>query len=203
MGNKAFFFIVIILAISEAHGQFVLPRIDIEAKVAQGVIPSNNNDNVLYTLKAIETTNLQLGIHWQLTQHIAVGWIYSNSMRGGGYNSENFKFNFGKGDSKAFTSFNVFDLRLSAGRATKWRPYLSINYGRAEIVEDKGSFRLADKTTAFGGSIGTMRRLGNHLYWNVIEIGAKTFSDKLFWADTGNLMIEAKMGFTYNIGKKK
>jgi hypothetical protein len=203
MRNKVVFFVVIIFAIGQANAQFVLPRLDIEAKVSQIVIPGNNQDNNLYTLKAIETTNLQLGVHWQITQHVAVGWIYSNSMRGGGYNSTNFKFNFGKGDSKAFTSLNSFDLRLSAGRATKWRPYLSINYGRAEIVEDKGSFRLADKTTALGGSIGTMRRLGNHLYWNVIEIGAKTFSDKLFWADTGNVMLEVKTGFTYNIGKKK
>ncbi len=180
--------------------QFQLPRIDVEAKLNQVILPGDNSDQ--YTVRAIETTNLLLGAHWQINQHFAVGWIYSNSFRGSGYNINDFKFNFGNGDSKAMTMFSGPDIRISTGRAKRWRQYLSINYCKVEVVEDKGSFRYAQKTNAFGGSIGVARKIGNHLYWNVFEIGAKSFSDKIFWANIG-FMVEVKMGFTYNLGKKK
>lgn len=202
--KKAVVFFFSLILLNEVDAQFSLPRIDIEAKLAQDIVPGDEGDaNNSSSFKALETTNLQLGAHWQITQQIALGWIYSGSMRGSGYNTTDFNFNFGKGDTKALTSFSGIDLRLSTGRANRWRPYLSICYGKAEIVEARGSFRLATKTNAIGGSFGIMRRMGNHLYWNVFEAGAKKFSDKLFWANDGTFMIELKMGFTYNIGKKK
>src|SRR5258708_23961089 len=163
--KKVFLFFVSIMAFVEVTAQFSLPRIDIEGKLTQNIVPGNQGDNNVYPLKALETSNLQLGAHWQITQNVALGWLYSSSLRGSGYNSTDFKFNFGKGDSKALTSFNGIDLRLSIGRASKWRPYLSVCYGKAEIVEDRGSFRLASKINAIGGSLGIMRRMGNHLYW--------------------------------------
>jgi hypothetical protein len=180
--------------------QFQLPRIDVEAKLSQVVLPGDNYDQ--YTLRALETTNLHLGAHWQINQHFAIGWVYSNSFRGSGYNVNDFKFNFGNGDSKAMTMFSGPDLRISTGRARRWRQYLSINYSKAEVVEDKGSFRYAQKTNAFGGSIGVARRMGNHIYWNVFELGAKGLTDKIFWSNM-NFVFEIKMGLTYNIGKKK
>jgi hypothetical protein len=44
--------------------------------------------------------------------------------------------------------------------------------------------------------------MGNRLYWNIIEIGGKNLSQKLFWSQNG-IFIEVKTGFTYNIGKRK
>lgn len=204
MVTRAVLFCALVFTFSKVAGQFSLPRIDIEAKFSQSVIPGNNGDeNNNFPLKAIETTNLQLAAHWQIKQYLALGWVYCGSLRGSAFNGTDFKFNFGKGDSKALTSYNGIDLRLSTGRANRWRPYLSLNYGRAEIVEDKGSIRLATKTNAFGGGLGVMRRMGSRLYWNVLEASFKKFSDKLFWANEGSFMIELKMGLTYNIGKKK
>jgi len=74
--------------------------------------------------------------------------------------------------------------------------------GHLEVVEDKGSFRYAQKTNAFGGSIGVARKMGNRLYWNVFELGAKAFTDNIFWSNM-NFMFDIKMGVTYNLGKKK
>ncbi|MBS1680583.1 MAG: hypothetical protein JST48_02630 [Bacteroidetes bacterium] len=200
MRGKAILWLMFVLcSLSKVEAQFTLPRIDVEAKISQSVLPGGEHEDG--TLKAMETTNIALGAHWQVTQNIAVGWVYSNSLRGSGYNSNDFNFNFGSGDSKAYNSYSGFDVRLSAGRAVRWRPYVNLNYGRIEIVEDKG-FRLASKQNAVGGGIGIMRRYGNHLYWNVFEASVKSFSEKLFWADV-SFMIEIKTGFTYNIGKKK
>src|SRR5882672_3042273 len=119
------FFISFISLSTIGFAQFQLPRIDVEAKLHQTLLPGDNYD--MYTLKAMETTNLLLGAHWQISQHFAVGWIYSNSFRGTGYNVKDFKFNFGKGDSKAMTLFSGPDIRISTGRAKKWRQYLSLN----------------------------------------------------------------------------
>lgn len=193
-------FILLSLVSTIGLAQFQLPRIDVEVKLNQTVLPGDNYDQ--YTVKALETTNLLLGAHWQISQHFGLGWIYSNSFRGNGYNVNDFKFNFGNGDSKAMTMYSGPDLRISTGRAKKWRQYLSINYCKLEVVEDKGSFRYSQKTNAFGGSLGVARRMGNHLYWNVFELGAKGLTDKLFWSNM-NFMFEIKMGLTYNLGKKK
>jgi hypothetical protein len=50
-----------------------------------------------------------------------------------------------------------------------------------------------------------MRRLRNNLYLNVIELGVKVMSDEIFWfnASQAKFIAEAKMGLTYNIGKRK
>jgi len=201
MANRAMILCISLSAMSKiCIAQFQLPRIDVEAKVTQSVLPGDNSGN--YSLKALETTSVLLAAHWQISQHLALGWLYSNSFRGSGYNLDDFKFNFGKGDSKALTLLTGPDLRISTGRAKKWRQYLSINYCKVEVVEDKGSFRYSQKTNAFGASVGVARRLGNRLYWNVFEIGAKKFTDQLFWANT-SFMLDVKMGFTYNLGKKK
>ncbi|GHM99612.1 hypothetical protein WSM22_11020 [Cytophagales bacterium WSM2-2] len=197
--KKFIFFFAIIVAVNNVNAQFSLPRIDVEAKLTQNVVPGGDREDG--TLKAMETSNLQLGAHWQINQNIALGWVYSTSLRGNGYNAKDFNFNFGGGDTKALTSYSCADLRLSTGRAARWRPYISLQYGRVEIIEDRGSFRLASKQNAFGGSLGIMRRMGNRLYWNVFEASARSFS-KIYWADC-NFMLEVKTGFTYNIGKRK
>ena len=181
--------------------QIWLPMVDLEVKASQNVIPANNVN--LISLRVMETTNLFLAAHVQINQYLAAGWIYSRSFRGQGYNSPNdFKFHFGRGDSRAITLMQGPEIRISAGRSAKWRPYLNLNYCVAQVVEDKGSYRFASKQTALGASIGLMRRLGNRLYFNVLELGMKRFSEKIFWADT-KLLLEAKTGFTYNIGKRK
>lgn len=201
MASRNAIFFVSLLAAFNSMAQFQLPRIDFEVKAAELVFPGH--DQSPYSLRALETTNLHLAAHVQITQHVAVGWFYSTSMRGNGYNApHDFKFNFGSGDSKAMTLFTGIDLRLSAGRAAKLRPYVSLNYGKAQVVEDKGSYRLSSDQTAIGGSFGLMRRMSNRLYWNIIELGAKSLSQKLFWSPSG-IFLETKMGFTYNIGKRK
>ncbi|MBI1767802.1 MAG: hypothetical protein HYR67_05480 [Bacteroidetes bacterium] len=202
MANRiVLFFFLLCSSSTLSLAQFSLPRIDVEVKAHQTLIPGDDYNSPT-SLKAIATTNLLLATHVQINQYLAVGWYYSNSFRGSGYNTD-FKGKFWKdGDSKAMTSLSGPDIRISTGRAAKWRPYLSINYASAQVVEDKGSFRFSTKLAAVGGSIGIMRRYGNHLYWNVLEIGIKQFSQKLFWGND-SFLIDAKMGFTYNIGKKK
>ena len=71
-------------------------------------------------------------------------------------------------------------------------------YSKVEFVETQGSINLAATTNAMGANIGVMLRLGNNLYWNVVELGAKMLSEKIYWLDS-DLIVEAKMGLTYNI----
>jgi hypothetical protein len=205
MAIKNSIWVVLVFASGVCLAQFQIPRIDVEIKASQVLLPASDNQNSQSSLNVIATTNLLFGAHVQINQYLAAGWFYSSSFRGSGYNSTNFKGNiFKDGDSKAITSMNGPEIRVSTGRAAKWRPYLNVNYCNLQVVEDKDAFRFSTKVTAIGGSIGIMRRYGNHLYWNVFEAGVKKLSERLFWADNGtDIMIEMKTGFTYNIGKRK
>ncbi len=95
------------------------------------------------------------------------------------------------------------DIRFSTGRIKNWRPYLSLNYMDVEFVEDRGGYRLANKTKAFGAGIGFMRKLGNKLYWNVLEVNGHFLAEKVYWYTNSDVILEVKTGFTYNFGKQK
>ena len=183
--------------------QFKLPTFDIELKANQTLIPGEGRSNG--ELMYLETTNFYGAVHLQLGQRIGIGVFYSKSFRG----KEAVSYGDGEADQQwdALTAMQGVDLRFSAGRARKWRPYLSLVAGQLEVVEANESYRLGAKSAVYGFNLGLMRRLGNKLYLNVIEIGAKYINDKMFWFDDqgpgGYPMIEAKMGLTYNIGRKK
>lgn len=185
--------------ISLSQAQFQLPQFDVELKVQQNLIPGDGQNDG--DLQVIETTNMYGGTHVQLGQHVALGGFYSNSFRGMG------RFSVGQDgniEHDVLLLQKGIDIRFSTGRAKNWRKYLTINYSQIELVEDNGDYRLAGKTNAFGGSLGIMRKLGNKLYLTVIELGAKVMSDEIFWVGTSNkIIIDAKMGLLYNIGKKK
>jgi Outer membrane protein beta-barrel domain len=194
-------FVVLLLLLMSGisvNAQFQLPQFDVEIKGQQNLIPGDGQNDG--DLQVAETTNIYGAAHVQLGQHIAVGGFFSKSLRGTG------KFSLGQGDVTHDILFlqKGIDLRLSTGRARNWRPYLSLNYSKIEIVEDNGGYRIASKTNAFGGSLGIMRKLGSKLYLTVIELGAKSMSDEIFWFSTSDkLIIDLKMGLLYNIGKKK
>ena len=183
--------------------QFRMPSFDVELKVHQQLIPGDGRNDG--ELKFLETTSYYGAVHLQLGQRIGVGVFYGKSFRG----TEGIAYADGRSDQQweALTAVQGIDLRLSAGRARKWRPYLSLVVGRLEVVEINDSYRMAGKSALYGLNLGIMRRLGNKLYLNVIEIGAKYINDKMFWFDNegpGSYpMIDAKMGLTYNIGRKK
>lgn len=188
-------------SVSLSNAQIKIPTFDVELKVHQTLIPGDGEDDG--SLEFVETTNFYGGAHVQINQHIAIGGFYSRSFRG----AAAFTTNSGDDHSQtqAFQLQKGLDLRFSTSRAKKWRHYLSVNYSQVELVQDNEVYRTAGESKAFGGSLGTMRRLSNNLYLNVIELGVKVMSDEIFWfnASQAKFIAEAKMGLTYNIGKRK
>lgn len=195
-------FVVLLFSLTgliSVNAQFQLPQFDIELKGQQNLIPGDGQNDG--ELQVLETTNIYGGAHVQLGQHIALGAFYSKSFRGMG------KFSVGQDgniDHNVLLLQKGMDVRLSTGRARNWRPYMTLNYSQIEIVEENVGYRLASKTNAFGGSLGIMRKLGNKLYLTIIELGVKVLSDEIFWFNSSDkILIDAKMGLLYNIGKKK
>lgn len=180
-------------------GQFRLPIFDAELKIHQNLFPGNGQFNG--DLEVLETTNLYGGAHVQLNQYIAIGAFYSRSFRG----VSQVRYNEGHQRYDALFLQKGLDVRFSTSRAKKWRKYLIIQYSGVEIVQDKEVYRLGGKTKTFGGSVGVMRRLSNNLYLNVFELGVNVLSDKIFWFGNSpsNFYLNAKMGLSYNIGKRK
>jgi len=176
---------------SPVAAQFRLPQVDVDVKGAFSLFDAGNNDNVDH----INQTSVQAGAHVAISQHIALGAFYMKGL-GGSITHKNGSGENTKNDLK--TLMTGFDLRLSAGRSVKWRPYLLLSYSKVEFVESYAGYNLAHSTWAPGVNVGVMLRLGNTLYWNVLEVGAKSLSNKIYWLDT-DFTAEVKTGFTYNI----
>jgi len=195
--KKSVYTLIFAIATVVASAQFRLPQFDVEVKGQQNLLPgSGGNGNMDF----FETSNYYLGAHVQISQHFAVGGFYSNSFRGADrYSGDNFSI-----DNKGQLLLKGLDVRLSSGRSKNWRKYLTLNYSKVQLVEDNGDYRLATKVNAIGASLGIMRKLSNKLYLTVIELGVKSLSEEIFWAGSSNkIMLDAKMGVLYNIGKRK
>lgn len=187
------------LTVITVYPQFRLPQFDVELKAHQNIVPGNGSNG---GIELFEATNLYSALHIQISQHLGIGAYYSKSLRGmAKYHDDQL------GSSSSETGellLKGLDIRLSTGRSKNWRKYMSLNYSKIEIVEDNVDFRYAAKTNAFGASIGIMRKLGNKLYLTVIEVGAKSLSDKPFWFGlSDNIMLDVKMGLLYNFDRRK
>lgn len=192
-----------LLLSSVVQAQFRLPPFDVELKVSETVIPSNNNyQTAVVNTDLLETTNIYGAAHLQFGQHLAVGWLYAKSFRGQVKYSSN---GFQTAPNSEMASLLMFgpDLRYTTGRAKKTRLSVSVNYTQVEFVDDKGGYRLAHKANAIGASFGLIKRLSNTIDFNIIELGVKAIlGEKTFWLNT-DIMLEAKTGLTFNFSKRK
>ena len=192
--------LLLVCCVSLTCAQLKIPTFDVELKVQETLVPGNGENDGEFEF--VETTNFHLGAHVQINQYIAIGGYYGRSFRGNG------KFSYGNESvqNEILQLQKGIDIRFSTSRAKNWRKYLVASYGQIEMVKVGESFREADKTNAFGVNLGIMRRLSNNLYLTVIELGVKVMSDTMFWfqtEDTKLIMADAKIGLTYNIGKRK
>lgn len=184
-----------------SYAQLRIPIFDVELNIQQNEIPGEGREDG--DIGFAESTNVYAGVHVQINQHIALGGFYSRSFRGEG------KIQNTNGGNSVYREVlhlqKGMDVRLSSRRAKKWRKYLVVSYSQVELVQVGEAFRLADKSNAFGSRLGIMRKLSNNLYLNMIDLGSTVITDDIFWfGSTSHIVIfDAKMGLTYNIGKKK
>jgi len=181
----------IMAAASPVAAQFRLPQIDVDLKGAFSLYDAGNNENVDH----INQTSVQGSVHVAISQHIALGAFYMKGLNGSITHKNGASANT---QNNLKTLMSGFDLRLSAGRSVKWRPYLLLSYSKIEFVESYTGYNLAHSTWAPGVNLGVMLRLGNSFYWNVIEVGGKFLGEKVYWLDT-DFTAEVKTGVTYNI----
>lgn len=192
--------LLILAAVDSLSAQLRLPTFDVELKAQQTLVPGNGDGNGEFEF--VETTNFYAGGHVQINQYIAIGGFYGRSFRGMG----KFSFDDNSVQNEVLQLQKGIDIRVSTSRAKNWRKYLVVNYGQIEMVKVGESFRSSDKTNVFGFNLGISRRLSNNLYLTVMELGVKIMSDTMFWLntqDTKLIMADAKVGLTYNIGKRK
>lgn len=197
--EKTISIVMLLLLCASVQAQLKLPTFDLELKVQQTLIPGSGDADGEFEF--VETTNFYGGGHVQINQYIAIGGFYGRSFRGMG----KFSYSDYSIQEEVLQLQKGIDIRISTSRAKNWRKYLAVNYGQIEMVKVGDSFRSSDKTTAFGFNLGITRRLSNNLYLTVLELGVKIMSDTMFWLNTSDsklIMADAKIGLTYNIGKR-
>lgn len=150
-------------------------------------------------------------INWNITQHISLGAFSSI----GPYTQSNFKMetNDNSGSASYATTHFLYGakLRLSTGRAPRFRPFTEISYGKLEIQLEKDIYRIASSTTFIGWSIGLMIRAGSRMYIILPQANVRFRSNGFFFEEPNDYTFNAKYaeflelcaGVSYNIGKKK
>lgn len=200
MMKRATTIIILLVGVCiNSRAQLRLPTFDIELKGQQNLLPGSGGSG---NFDVFESTNWHGGAHIQIGQHFAVGAFYSRSFRGSDhYRDDN---NSTSATKDGLLLLKGIDIRVSTSRAKNWRKYMAINYSKLEVVEDNVDYRLAAKSNAIGASVGIMRKLSNKLYLTVIELGVKKLSTEIFWVGSNSqVIVDAKMGLLYNIGKRK
>jgi len=200
------FFALLALTVT-LHGQRL--QFDVELKAGGGPINvANADDNMDSNIDHAEIFPVQGGLHLAITQHLAIGGFYARSVAGSVYyqsgSSSTSNFSSPGYDVSIESLMYGLDLRLSTGRAAKWRPYISASYGKAEFVQEASeeqpySLAASSKLIALNG--GMMLRFGHNFYWNLFEVSGKYLPDRIFWLDS-DLCIEFKTGFLYHIRLK-
>ena len=147
-------------------------------------------------------------INWNITQHISLGAFASSGV----YSTSNYKVKYSHGEASYGGTHSLYGikLRLSTGRAPRFRPFAEINYGKMQMVMEKDIYRLANSTTFFGLSMGLMIRAGSRLYIVVPQINLRFRSNGFFFEAPNDYLfsdyspfVEYCAGLSYNIGKKK
>jgi hypothetical protein len=190
LSGAAIGFIFSLASALTASAQIHLPQLDIEAKGGFALLDAGNGDQI----KNIKFQSVQGALHVQFNQRIALGGFYSKGFGGEVKYASGVIYNLD-------VAMYGFDLRFSAGRSAKWRPYLGLVYGKAEFRQQTGSVNLASKVDMMGANLGIMLRFGRNFYWNVLEISPRYIPDKVWFLDS-DLCIEARSGFLYNIRLK-
>jgi hypothetical protein len=147
-------------------------------------------------------------INWNITQHIALGAFGSAGM----YSTSNYKVTYSSGEASYGGTHSLYGvkLRLSTGRAPRFRPFAEINYGKMQMVMEKDIYRIANSTTFFGLSTGLMIRAGSRIYIVHPQINLRFRSNGFFFEAPSDHLFgsytpfaEVCGGLSYNIGKKK
>lgn len=186
--------------------QLSIPSIDFQLKGGVGVLPDAKDS---YDYPFSYTAPILYGeINWHITQHFALGAFGSTGV----YSQSNYKVESLSGDASYGGSHSLYGLklRLSTGRAPKFRPFTEINYGRLDMYMEKDIYRLASSTTFFGWSMGLMIRAGSKLYIVLPQINLRFRSKGFFFENPNDYLlsdyspfVEYCAGLSYNIGKKK
>ena len=182
---------IFLISLIPVKAQISLPQFDVELKGGFSIVDSGQNQDIDNSFFSF----FQTGLHVQFSQRVALGGFYNRSLSG--------EVKYGR-DGASATSYPLsvlmygIDLRFSAGRSVKWRPYVGLVYGKAEYVQKTGDYNLAASSNVMGVNLGIMRLFGRNFYWNVLEVSARYMPDKIYWLQA-DFSLEAKTGFTYNI----
>lgn len=186
--------------------QISVPPMEVQLKGGLGTLPEIQ-DSYENQYSYVAPT-LYCEINWNITQHISLGAFAS----AGVYSTSNFKVKYFSGDASYGASHLLYGLklRLSTGRAPKFRPFTELSYGKLEMDMEKDVYRISSSTSYIGWSLGLMIRAGSRWYIILPQINLRFRSNGFFFEPPSDHMFgsyapfaEVCGGLSYNIGKKK
>jgi hypothetical protein len=194
----------LLLCFISATAQFRLPSFDIAVKAGFLSMSddrhTSNGNHYNFTYESI-TWQAEANLH--LGQRLAIGWFYNKKLYGN-YHGDSDNDGTAASDRDASHLMYGINLRLSGGRAPKFRPYVQVKYYWLETVVQYPGYRVAADMNGVAAGVGVMLRVSNKLYINLIEgeLSMITKNEKVLFADS-NLFAQLRAGLTYNFSKRK
>jgi hypothetical protein len=173
------------------NAQLRVPSFDVALKTGYYMINDGNDNSYKY-----ESIPLHAEVNGHVNQHIAIGYFYQRSVYANYHGSGV--------DISGDHLMHGVNIRLSSGRAPKFRPYLNVKYFSYQTVVNFKNYNVASKGNGASAGFGLMVRLSHRLYLNVAEAeigGLLTTSEVLF--NEKKAFLQARTGVTYNFSRRK
>ncbi|MDL5048560.1 hypothetical protein QQ054_21330 [Oscillatoria amoena NRMC-F 0135] len=202
MGGKALLtFCMAALLSSGTVAQLKVPPFEIDLK--GGVFYTSFLNDLVGEMEYVYAAPIwSAGINFHISQRIALGGYYSGSIGGNVTLRNDYNGNNIGSFPSAHQVYGV-QLRFSAGRNSKVRPYILATIANYEMFIDHESYRIANSSLVYGGALGLMLRLNNALYLTLPEIAVRMRTEGFYFEDSMEPMAEIKVGISYNFSKRK
>jgi hypothetical protein len=191
------------LCLTVATAQFRLPSFDIAVKAGYLTIGDDRQtiDGNHYSF-SYESITWQAEANLHLGQRLAIGWFYGKKLYAN-YHGDSEGGSAGTDKEAEHLIYGV-NLRLSGGRAAKFRPYMQLKYYWLETVVQYPGYRVAADMNGVSAGVGVMLRVSNKLYINLLEgeVVMITKNESALFVDN-DLFPQLRAGLTYNFSKRK
>jgi hypothetical protein len=192
---------ILVMMVSEVNAQLRIPSFEVALKGGYLRIDDDRQNQSQQDEYVYEGAFVQGELMVHIGQHLAVGYFYQRSIFANYHSRENLSVNL---DQDAEHLIHGINLRLSTGRAAKFRPYLSAKYFQNQFVVNFESYNIATEGTGASAGFGLMMRMGHNLYINILEVEASTIlQDNEVIFVQNNVFPVVRTGVTYNFSKRK
>jgi len=188
----------------QSLAQLKPPMFDFQLKAGisvLGIFQDLPTEQLLYEYEAASWTGEG---NVNISERFAIGAFYARGADKSAQVIDNSGFGGIVAEYEGAHQFYGLKLRLSSGLRPKLRPFIEVSGGYMNMTVQNDTFNESLNTSLFGGSLGLMIKLNNHVYLVLPQLRILKPTDSFSFSSYNNdLFVELLGGISFNIGKRK